>query len=49
VAVIAALLKHETGRLSDPQGQIRRDDSVGATPNSIGSEVFTHVLCLRIP
>jgi hypothetical protein len=49
MAVIAALLEHETRCLSDPQGQIRRDDSVGAAPDAIGSEVFTHVPCLRIP
>ena len=47
MAIIAAL-EHEAGRLADPQGEVGGDDPVGASPDSVGSEVFPHVLCLRI-
>ena len=49
VAVIAPLLEHEAGGLPDLEGEIRRDDAVRAAANAVCSEVFTHVLCLRIP
>ncbi len=39
VAVVTAL-EHQPGRLPDLQRQLRGNHAVGATPNSIGPEIF---------
>src|SRR5207302_6471876 len=39
VAVIAAL-KHQAGRLSHLERELRRDQTIGTAPNSVGTEIF---------
>src|SRR6202040_545960 len=49
VPVIAAA-KHYAGGLTDPQRQIRRDDAIGATPDSISAKILSsHLSLARFP
>ncbi len=39
MAMLAAL-KHQSGRLAYLERQLRRDQTIGATPNPVGTEIF---------